>query len=169
MRADDYNTVSLDEFMDLMLIIRGGDSEKKLKYAFLMHDADNSGTLSPSEIRLMLQAMLAPPPVKPTSKLAISGQLAEDRAREAEDAKRTVDKAVEDLLAALSKSDSNDDGKVSFEELLKAIKTPHDEGGLNMQGLHSCLANSTTVRCIKTAADSAFAGRQTKSSMCLVM
>eukprot|EP00966_Prymnesium_polylepis_P061404 1424608-Prymnesium_polylepis.1 len=54
----DYNTVSLHEFMMLMITIRGGNPQLKLQWIFKMYDKDESGYLSPDEVENLLLSLL---------------------------------------------------------------------------------------------------------------
>ena len=45
--------------MMLMITIRGGDPERKLKWTFDMYDADKSGALTPDEVEKMFTQLLA--------------------------------------------------------------------------------------------------------------
>jgi len=90
-----YDDISLHEFMTLMIVLKGNDSDAKLKFAFAMWDKDGSGYLDWGEVEGMLGAMLA-------------------------DAKKK-DELVPALLADLKRKDANSDNKISKEELLKAV------------------------------------------------
>ena len=97
----DYDTFSLHEFMSLMIVIKGTDAEKKLKFSFAMYDTDSSGYLKGDEIRVMLNALMA------TKKESEKPQ------------------KIDALVTGLMKKDTDRDGQISFEELKRALT---DEG-----------------------------------------
>jgi len=93
-----YDDVSVHEFITLMTIIRGTDADKKLKFAFIMHDKDNSGALEKDEVRQMLSSLLS----------------------HIEEKKR--DGMLEGLMKDIMvKKDLNRDGKIQLNELQKAV------------------------------------------------
>jgi len=92
----DYNTVSLHEFMTLMIVMKGGDPQKKLAWTFKMYDADKSGSLDSKEVEDMFGLL--------------STETNATKRRE----------LVNKLMPLL---DYNKDGKVTFEELRYAIST----------------------------------------------
>ena len=50
--------ISFDHFKIAYALTSKGDLAKKLEYAFLLYDCDNSGTLDRNELRTVLTGML---------------------------------------------------------------------------------------------------------------
>jgi len=86
----DNKTVSLDEFMTIMIVMKGGDPWRKLEWAFHMYDKDSTGSLDPSEVESMFGLL----------------------STETDEAKRA--QMVGDLMKVL---DKNKDTKISLDEL----------------------------------------------------
>ena len=125
-----------------MTIIRGTDADKKLKFAFIMHDKDNSGALEKDEVRQMLSSLLSHIEVRPCTTQApaldprchgpavvyaagdlparLAGRVAISRVVWWQEKKR--DGMLEGLMKdIMDKKDLNRDGKIQLNELQKAV------------------------------------------------
>jgi len=96
----DYNNVSIHEFVTLMIVIRGKDSDKKLKFAFDMHDTDGSGKLEKAEVEKMLVSLVT----------------------DMKDEKKKTEMVGKMMKEMMEKRDLNKDGKIDYPELLKAVQ-----------------------------------------------
>ena len=159
-----------------MTIIRGTDADKKLKFAFIMHDKDNSGALEKDEVRQMLSSLLSHIEVRQAPALdpiraataqsvvyaagdvpaRLTGRVAISRVVWWQEKKR--DGMLEGLMKdIMDKKDLNRDGKIQMNELQKAVA--------DVSWMKEHLGKGVKLNA-NAVADKAFQGAS--SSICLI-
>ena len=136
----------------LMITIRGGDPERKLKWTFDMYDADKSGALTPDEVEKMFTQLLAAETkvrAEPRIRLPLAAAVECLRVRPQEAKRKQM------ILDLVKVFDKDRDGKITFDELKKGMQK--DEFLCNYVAKGKQLSD---------VVDSAFQG---KSMICAVM
>jgi len=146
-KADDK--LSVEEFVDLVLLIRSRDPDKKLELAFHMCDTNGSGSLDKVEVENMLMGLVG----------ADQDAAARDKMPELiEKFMQKADGSYEGSAQQMAESGKGD-GKITLEEMKKVL----GPGGECCGWMDEYIGRKMTK---VEVVDQAFSG---KSSACLVM
>ncbi len=126
---DKNSVIDFAEFMTAMNTLASNDSQKTLALAFMLADADANGYLSPAEFENFLSSFMR-------MVLAINSTFAASPAAELQS---LVDQNVSlATREAFKIADVNNDGRISFDEFKKVVRT-HPELGMFCAALVVCL------------------------------